>query len=315
MEPEARYTLIGAVVVIVLAVFTAIFIWLHGTGEGSHDHRYKIYFERQSLQGLQRRGEVTMRGVKIGSITNFRFSPQHPAAVEVFIAVDAGTPVRQSTTAVVERNILTGLASLQLINGTEDSPLLIETPPHEPYPVIAEGQSPLQHLSQSIDQLAAHADETMQNLNSVLSPSNRAALTVILSNMRETSSHLDATLMNADKAMTSFARAGDEVRGLAASLAVDAQTLTTRYDTLGSEATATVNETRHAVHRIADDADRLALRIDAFLDDGDDEVRDTTRSLRAAADAVGATAGRLRNPRHVIFGPPAAALGPGEGTP
>ncbi|HVO89129.1 MAG TPA: MlaD family protein [Casimicrobiaceae bacterium] len=314
MEREARYTLVGAVVVVMLTICTALFIWLRSTGEGSGDHRYKIYFERQSLQGIQRRGDVTMRGVKVGSISNFRFSATRPAAVEVFIAVDANTPVRQSTTAVVERNILTGLASLQLVNGTEDSPLLTQVPSGEPCPVVGEGQSPLQHLSQSIDQLAAHADETMQNLNSVLSPANRAALTDILADVRVASHHVDQTLAKADGAMVSFARASDEVRGLAASLTADAHTLTARYDTLGAEATTTMSEARDAVRRIADDADQLTLRADTLLVNGSDEVRDTARSLRSAADSVGTTAGRLRNPRQIIFGPSADALGPGEGS-
>jgi hypothetical protein len=57
----------------------------------------------------------------------------------------------------------------------------------------------------------------------------------------------------------------------------------------------------------------LSKRADALLSTGDDELRASARALRSAADSVGTTAGRLRDPGQAIFGPPKGALGPGEG--
>jgi len=201
------------------------------------------------------------------------------------------------------------------VNSTESSPLLVQPPAGQPYPVIAEGQSQMQHLSQSVDQLAAHADETMQSINSVLSPENRAALSDTIANLRVASRHLDATLAKADTALVSVGHAGDEVRSLATSLAANVHTLTSRYDGLGAEATITVGEARGAIARIAADADRLTQRADTFLVGSGDELRDTARSLRGAADAVATAAGRLRNPQQAILGPVNEALGPGENAP
>ncbi|HXX83267.1 MAG TPA: MlaD family protein [Casimicrobiaceae bacterium] len=302
-------------VIILAAVAAGLLIWLRSSGEGSGDHRYKIYFEHQSLQGLQRRGDVTMRGIKVGAITSLRFATDRPNAVEVVIGVAPDTPVRQSTEAVVERNLLTGLATLSLINSTENSPLLSQAPQGEPYPVIGEGQSQMQHVSQSVDQLVAHADETMRSISSVLSPENRTALSDTIANLRVASRHLDATLTKADTSLVSVGHAGDEVRRLASSLALDVQTLTSRYDGLGAEATITVGEARSALARVAGDADRLTQRADTFLVGTGDELRETARSLRAAADSVATAAGRLRNPQQAILGPVNEALGPGENRP
>src|SRR5512138_3663146 len=135
MESDARYTLVGAVVLVLLVLLAGVVLWLRSTGQGAAVQRYKIYFEHQSLQGLQPRGDVTMRGVKIGSIASFRFSPKRPRAVEVFIAVDPHAPVRANTRAVVDRNMLTGLATLQLVGGRDEDPLLGVAQPGEPYPV------------------------------------------------------------------------------------------------------------------------------------------------------------------------------------
>jgi phospholipid/cholesterol/gamma-HCH transport system substrate-binding protein len=302
MEPDARYTLVGAVVLLLLALLAAAFVWVRSTGQGAAAQHYKLYFEHQSLQGLQPRGDVTMRGVKIGSIVSFRFSPERSHAVEVFIAVDPHAPVRTDTRAVVDRNLLTGLATLQLVAGKEDSPLLTEAPAGEPFPVIAEGESEREHISQSLDQLVRRADEAFRDVGSTLSPENRAAIEQILRNMNDATRHADATLAKADAAFGALREAGDEVRRLGRSLDDDARRLTERYDTVGAEAAATLAQAREAVQRA-----------DGAIATGSDEVRDAGRAIRFAADSVGSTAGRLRDPRQAIFGPVEGELGPGEG--
>lgn len=312
MESDARYTLVGAVVLILIAVLAAAVVWVRSTGQGHAAQRYKIYFEHQSLQGLQARGDVTMRGVKVGSIVSFRFSPRRPHAVEVFIAIDAHAPVRTDTRAVVDRNMLTGLATLQLVAGKEDSPLLTQAPAEEPYPVIAEGESEQEHISSSLDQLVKRADEAFRDVDAALSPENRQALGEILRNVRDATRHADATLSRADAALGSMRRASDDVGGLARSLDQDARTLTERYDALGAEATATVTQAREAVQRTAEAIESAAQRADGVIANGGDELRDTGRAVRSAADSVGSTAGRLRDPRQAVFGPVDGELGPGE---
>ena len=313
MEQDARYTLVGAVVLALLALLAATAVWVRSTGQGAAAQHYKIYFERQSLQGLQPRGDVTMRGVKIGAITSFRFSPLRKRAVEVFIAVDPNAPVRTDTRAVVDRNILTGLATLQLVGGAEGSPLLVEAPAGEPHPVIAEGESDQEHITNSLDQLVRRADQAFHDVSATLSPANRAALEQTLVNVREATGHADATLAKADAAFAALREAGDEVRGLGRSLDESTRKLTERYDAVGAEAAATLAQARESVRRAGEAIEAAAQRADSAIATGGDELRDAGRSVRSAADAVGTTAGRLRDPRQAVFGPVEGELGPGEG--
>jgi len=314
MEPEAKYTLVGAAVLILLALIAAAVVWLRSSGEGADAHRYKIYFERQSLEGLEPRSAVTMRGVRVGSVTSFKFSSQRPGAIELLIAVDPTTPVRESTRATVERHLVTGLATVRLGNTTEESPLLLHAPPGEPQPVIAEGASSVQQVSETLTQLARRTDEAMQHLNATLSPENRAALAEALENLRRISQRADGTLAKADATLGSLGKAADEVRALAAAVAADARTLTARYDKLGSEASVSVREIGQAARKMSADVERLSQRADALLGSSDEELHATAQALRSAADSVGAAAGRLRDPRQVIYGPAKGALGPGEGS-
>jgi phospholipid/cholesterol/gamma-HCH transport system substrate-binding protein len=313
MEPEAKYTLVGSVVLILLALIVVAVVWLRSSGEGADALEYKIYFERQSLEGLEPRSAVTMRGMRVGSVTSFRFSSKRPGAVEVFITVDPTTPVRQSTQATVERHLVTGLASVILVNTTEQSPALLEPPSGEPHPVIAEGASPIEQVSETLAQLAQRADETMQRVNSTLSPQNQAALSDVLANLQRFSEQANGTVVKLDTALGSLGGAADEVRALARSAASDTRALASRYDTLGAQATVSAREIGEAMRKMSADVERLAQRADSLLASGDEELRATARALRSAADSLGGVAARLRDPRQVIFGPAEAGLGPGEG--
>jgi phospholipid/cholesterol/gamma-HCH transport system substrate-binding protein len=312
MEPEAKYTLVGAAALILVALVAAAVYWLRSSGEGANAHQFKIYFHQQSLEGLEPRSYVTMRGIRVGSVTGFRFAPNSKGAVEVVISVDPTTPVRRSTSATAERHLVTGLATIQLVNATEDSPLLVEPPPGETLPVIKEGESPMQQMSQTLTQLAQRADDTMRRLNATLTPENVAAFSEILGNLRQVSRRADATLAKADATFVSVGGAAEEVRALASAVKADAGALTQRYEALGSDASASIGEIREAVRKMSADVDRLSQRTDALLSGGNEDLRDTARAVRSAADSLGAAAGRLRDPRQVIYGPAEGSLGPGE---
>jgi len=303
MESEARYAWVGAIVVLLVAALAGTLAWLRSNATGADAQQYRIYFERQSLDGVEPRGDVRMRGIKVGSVLAVRLSPRRPGVGEVLIAITRGTPVDAETKAVVDRNLMTGLASLDLVGGTGHGPPAM-APAGEPYPVIAEGVSTTQQLSSTVADLARHADEALQGANAVLSPGNRAALSETLGNLAAASRGAHATMSNADAALASVRRAAE-----------GADKLMDRYGELGTDVAATVHEAREAIGKAGADVDRVARHADDAMAGGGDELRETARSVRAAADSMGAAADRLRDPAQAVLGPAPAALGPGERAP
>ncbi|HYD57213.1 MAG TPA: MlaD family protein [Burkholderiales bacterium] len=306
MDPEAKYGVVGVAVIVLMGAIVAAVLWLRSTGEGGDDRYYKVYFERQSLEGLEIRSDVRMRGIRVGSVTEFLFSSRRPGAVEVFIRVEGSTPVRESTQAVVERHLVTGIASIRLLNSTEDSPRLTAVPAGEPYPVIAEGESRIEQFSESLNHLAQRAEETMLRINATLSPENRAALAETLDSLRQAS-------RGAEKSVASVGAAAEEVRKLAASIGADAHKLAQRYDSLGAQAGESLKDVGASVRALREDVARLTERADRLMASGEGELRSTARALREAAESLGEAAEGLRDPGQAIFGPPEGALGPGEG--
>ncbi len=172
MEPEAKYTLVGSAVLGLVVLVAAAIYWLATSGQGKEVHTYTIYFSHQSLEGLQVRSDVRMKGIRVGAVTAFSFSPTRPGTVQVVVAVDPATPVKQSTQAVVDRNLITGVAAIRLQNAREDSPPLPEASAGENQ-VIAEGASQLQQFSEMVDQLSQRADETMRRIDAALVAAER----------------------------------------------------------------------------------------------------------------------------------------------
>jgi phospholipid/cholesterol/gamma-HCH transport system substrate-binding protein len=311
MEPEAKYTLVGATVLVLLALITVAAVWLQGAGGERGDAPFKIYFARQSLEGLQIRSDVKMQGIKVGAVTGFRISARRPGSVEVVIRVDRSTPIRQSTHATVERQLLTGIASIRLVNADENSPPLTEAPPDESYPLIAEGESEYK-LTESMAQVAQRADETMQRINLALSDENQAALSEVLTNLGQISADMKRAMGGLDRTLNSLGRAADEVRGMSSGIRDDVHKLAVRYDALGAESGVAVREVSAAVRQMSADVAKLSGRMDALLADGNVELRVTAQELRTTADALGAAARRLGDPGKVLFGPAQGSLGPGE---
>lgn len=319
MESEARYALVGTVVLVLLAAMVVAIVWLRRAGGAGDTNQYKIYFARQSLDGLQLRSDVKMRGIVVGSVDSFRISLWKKGSVEVVIRVDDQAPVRSSTKAVVERQLVTGLASIRLVTSDEESPLLTKAPEAEPYPVIAEGESDFEQISQSVNQLAQKAGDTLNRLNAMLTEENRASFSRALANFERLSvtaerglRGLDKTLASADETLGSARRASGQVQALGEDLSKHARVLAARYDELGKESGAAVRDVRASASRMADDMARLSARADTLLATSSAEIGATAHELRIAARSLGAAARRFRDPRAILVGPAPGDMGPGE---
>jgi len=312
MESEAKYTLVGTVVLVLLALIVVAAVWLNGSGGEREDVPFKIYFANQSLEGLQIRSDVKMQGIKVGSVSSFRISLQRPGTVEVVIRVKEDAPVRQSTSASVDRHLLTGIATIRLVNSEETSPPLTAVQTDEVFPLIPEGDSEFSKLSDSMTLVVQRADETMRRINLLLTDENRAAFGEIVANLRRITGNMDRTMAGLDRTLASLGGAADEVRGLSATITKDAGKLIARYDALGEESTAAAKEVSAAVRQMSADVTRLSGRMDALLADGNVELQVTAQELRATANALSTTARRFNDPGRILFGPAAGAMGPGE---
>lgn len=312
MEPEARYTTVGATLLALVVAVVLAMTWLARTGARADFRYYTIYFERQSLEGLQIGGDVNMRGVKVGRVESYSISRQNINRVQVTVRIDRNSPVSTNTVAIVDRNILTGLARINLATPGQPGPELAEVPTGESYPVIPEGESDIEQLTGAMNRLAITGAKALTNMEQLLNQENREAFGATLANLRQISAALSKRMGRLDEVADALAKSAVEFGKSSRDIAVAVQRVSAGAQPAIKQADATLRELARAVQALERETTALAKRLEQATDSGAHEIRATAQELRSSAEILSRAADRLQDPRAVIFGPSAAQLGPGE---
>jgi len=330
MEPETRYTVIGAVVLALIGAAVFAYIWLSSSGRASDFRYYTIYFEKQSLSGLQVGGDVNMRGITVGRVESYRLSRDNINRVKVDVRVARDTPVRENTKAAVSRNVLTGIAHINLATPDIPAPELLEAPPGERFPVIAEGSSNLDQITDSLTRMAASATITLDRANHLLNDDNQRIFSEMMVSIRDLSVGLNARLGSMERAARSvdatalvFQKSARDLTRSVQQVVAGLQPLPEQASDTLREAQATLRELTRATRSLERDIGQAVVRLEGnstnVLQRADDtmdlgllELRATAAELRASAELVSRTLDQLQDPRAALVGPGQRQFGPGE---
>ncbi|MCL4746024.1 MAG: MCE family protein [Burkholderiaceae bacterium] len=340
MEPETRYTLVGTLVIALVAAAAFALVWLQGAGVASEFRFYTIYFERQSLEGLQVGGDVNMRGIKVGRVEAYRIERENINRVKVTVRVGRVTPVSENTEAVVDRNLVTGIARINLVTPEDLGPPLDTAPENEAYPVIAEGTSDLQQIARTANSVVAAAEATLRRVNEVINEENVLAFREALIGVRDVAQGVNRRLDTIDSAVVALRDTARSFQDTALALTGAARAVQGNTDQVGGaivdigkrvepilvDAGAAMRETRatlqqvgavlgdltNATRTLERDASALARRAGDATDVGVLELRATAQQLRSGVDQLSRTLERLEDPRSALLGPGERKLGPGE---
>ncbi len=312
METEGRYTLVGTLVVAVVALMSLAILWLAGAADTIAYQGYTIYFRQQSLDGLAVGSPVKMRGIKVGVVDSYRFANNQDEAVAVTARIDEGVPVHAGAEAYIKRNLVTGIAAVEINNGPADAPLLDAVPRGERYPVIAEGSSDIDKVATAVTRLAENGAQVVERMNTLLSDENQRAISQTLANLNELSDHLVANKQSLDAVVQGIRDASDEFRFAGASISQAATRAEGSIVTVGNNAEAALLEARAAMDKLQRDASLISAQIQQLTETSTLELTNVSRDVRTSADTLTTAGQRLSEPRTVLFGPGEQQLGPGE---
>ncbi len=319
MESEARYAWVGAMLIALFLALAVALYWLSGASDKLPSTRYTVYFQKQSLEGLQIGSEVRMRGIHVGRVADYRILPDTTRGVRVLLEVDARIPLLEGAQAVVNRKLVTGIAGVDLSNTNAGAAPLTRLLPGEPYPVITEGVPEITRMTGVLEDLGNRGGETLARINTLLSDNNQRALASTLANTRNLTGQLAASAPALQATLEESRRAAERLEqvGATADAAITAagqriDTLAARsVDTLNSvrgvldDASATLNQTRA-------DIGQLSLNLRLATDLTSQDLQATTKVLRDGAGSLQHTARALGEPERILFGPQPDSLGPGE---
>ena len=182
METRASYVLIGGFAFGAMVLALLFVLWLAKSSLDREFDEYDIVFT-EAVTGLSVAGAVQYNGIQIGAVKKLSLDPRDPRRVIAHVRVAAGTPVKADTRAKLTFTGLTGVAIIQLTDGTPQSPPLVAKE-GEAWPTIVADDSALQKLMVSSEDMLANMTESVARLSQLLSEDN-------LAHVSDTLAHID----------------------------------------------------------------------------------------------------------------------------
>lgn len=325
MESDARYAWVGLAVVTLIAAMALGFYWLNGSNK-QEVNRYTVYFQNQSLEGLQLNSDVRMQGIKVGKVYDYTILSGQAKTVRVILEVDARTPIWEGVEAVVSRNLVTGLAAVDLDNVWKGGSDIGPPPEGEPYPVIDEGVPQMARISNTLESLGKDGGEAVERINRLLSDDNQQAFSRVLANaavasddLRQLAPELRSALSAARQAALRLDSVGAEIAPVlqdgALLLREGGQQLKQvglRFDALADDAASVIDVARGTLSGVDAGMRDMQSQLRLSVDLGLQEIQATAQALRTSSETLQTTGSEFSDPARLLYGPHKAELGPGE---
>jgi len=303
MEREARYTAVGAFVILV-ALLAGLFVYWYSEGRDRRSYvPYEIYFQG-SVTGLSEGGSVRYLGVEVGKVRRIRLDSRSAERVQVVVDIDQSAPVSQGTTAELSLlSVATGLLYIDLQQNTRGREVLPAVP-SEHYPVIRTVRSTFDTFLESLPDLAGSAAVLLDRAQEIFSPENSRALADMVKNLHDASRTLPDTMQHIDSLVTSLNQTSKEVRQLATQLRTTTGELSPQIQQLAQRLNGTAQQLEQAIHGIESFVSENRAGVAQFTRDGLPQLQRTLEEARNAAQAFQELSRSLKdNPSQLLYQP------------
>jgi len=248
MDRDTNYVVVGAFVLLVVAMAVSFVYWYTEQKEKHTYQRYEIYFQG-TVSGLTAGSPVRYLGVDVGKVVRLTLEPQQRKRVEAIVDIESAAPIDSRTVASLSLQGITGLLFIDL----EEDPKATTPGPlaqgHR-YPVIRSTRSDFDVLLSSLPALATHAIELVDHLNQVFSDENVRAFKATLNGVRQASERLPETVRDVQNLVADMRHASQEIEGAAR----DLRRIT---NAAGPDIETALANMRHVTEKLSDTSDHL----------------------------------------------------------
>lgn len=308
MDAKTNYTVVGIFVVVLTTAMIAFGLWLTSTKRSQH-YDYYVTYLREEVSGLSEQNPVRYNGVKVGYVKSIELNPEDPQQVEIFLAIEHGTPITVSTVAVLQSEGITGIDFIGLKVLSNNSPPLLAQKDQK-YPVIPSEPSLLTKLSTSLPELADSISKLTADVNQLFDEKNRQAISASLANIQkitdsiaQNSQNINDTLKNTNIFMKNAADLTGQMPPILTQLKETMASVRQTSDAFGQTSKSittamqqTSSTVQHVGEQVVPSAQELITRLNTIA-----------ANLQNVSDQM------KQNPSVIIRGRTPAALGPGEG--
>jgi phospholipid/cholesterol/gamma-HCH transport system substrate-binding protein len=217
METKANYALVGFFTVLVMAAAFGFVYWMSQYGRGGEMAQLVIRIPG-SANGLSMGSPVRFNGIPVGSVRNLAIDADDPRFSVALTEVSTSAPVKQSTTAVLEVQGLTGAAYIELGGGNAEDPNILKKAFESETPAVLEAeQSSVTNILSTADKILKRADTAITDIQGFVADA-RGPLTTTIRNAEQFSGSLARNGEKIDEFLQSVGGLSDTFRNLSGRL-------------------------------------------------------------------------------------------------
>ena len=216
MESRA-HALAAGIFTLLLGLASALAVfWLSGKREATSEY---ILVTQNSVSGLNTQAQVRFRGLRAGKVLDIELDPKNPLNILITISLDASMPVTKGTTAKLNYQGVTGLASV-LLEDKGGNPEPLTGADGEP-PRIALQPNFMDSLGENAADLMAQMRQVAERTTALLSEQNVKRIGQTLANVETATTGLSGSMKDLPQVMASLKQALSEenMRRLSATMA------------------------------------------------------------------------------------------------
>lgn len=299
MESRAHALAAGVFTLLLgLACALAVF-WFSGKREATSEY---ILVSKGNVSGLNTQAQVRFRGIRAGKVQDIELDPNNPRNILITISIASDLPVTKGTTARLNYQGVTGLASI-LLEDKGENPEPLAAADGEP-PRIALQPGFMDTLGENAAELMTQMRQVAERTTALLSDQNVKRIGQTLANVETATAGLSGSMKDLPPLMASLREAlsdenlkrlkstlanMDKASGEAAPLIANLQGVAKKLDTLLGESGGEITQT-------------TLPRLNTLLQELAVNSRQMSRLLDQIEDS----------PNMLVFGREARRPGPGE---
>ncbi len=307
MEAKTNYTIVGAIVLILIGGLISAILWL---SVGFNQKEYSLYtvYLSESVAGLTEQSPVKYNGVQVGLVKKIELNTNDPRQVELTLSIEKSIPITTSTTATLISQGITGVTYVGLAAGSSDlTP--IQRMDGEPYPVIPAKPSLFNQLDMIIKEVSENVNKVSMQTQRIFNEQNALYIKHTLSNIdqvtgviADNSASINSSIHNMDLLLVNLSRVSKDFPQILKELRVGVKkfnSLATDMSVASKSVSKTMSSGKNTIEQISQQAVPSATTLLNHLNAISANLEKVSNEMR-------------QNPSVVIRGTKPPQPGPGE---
>ncbi|SFV67320.1 Possible ABC transport system periplasmic substrate-binding protein [hydrothermal vent metagenome] len=198
MYSKVNYMIVGLFVLLFGVGLLLFGFWLAKYGLKESYATYKIEIQ-DSVSGLSKDSSVKLHGVDIGYVSHIDIDPENIEIIRIFVKIKKEVPIKEDMVASTQMLGVTGLLSIEIDGGTNESKILQPTDSY--IPLIKSKSSIFSKVTQNIEGLSERLIHLLTRSETLLSDRNLDNIDKILKNVARISAKGEAVEVKAIESM------------------------------------------------------------------------------------------------------------------